>query len=849
MRTGIEERETQPADLRTRPLPIDVHRCRGLRHGCGGAWRCLRWPARPDLWVGNPPVEQQGTTQSLEDNTMTERPTLSEPSPQPPPRRRSWLRRWRYPLIGGAALLAVSGIVAVAPSAQASVPFAVESLDGSGNNVQHPTWGAANQPVARQGTAHYADGIGQPFTGPDARFVSNRLFSDTQQNVFSERRVSQWGWTWGQFIDHNIGHRLEVGAGADPFNIGFSNTDPLEEFSNTTNVIAFNRSPNFPGTGTSTANPRQQINTIPSYISGNPIYGTTNARLDWLRQGPLDGDPTNNSALLMLPGGYLPTRDARGDPANAPAMDSQGHLAATPNDTAVAGDARANENIALTATHTLFAREHNRIVGLLPTSLSDEDRFQIARRVVIAEIQYITYQEFLPAMGVSLPQYEGYNPNVDATETNEFATAAFRAHTQIHGDGLEIDNQPASRYSAATLASLAAQGAVITNNGDGTVSIDVNLNLMFFNPDLLKQLQIGPVLQSIGGESQYNNDIEIDNQLRSALFELPINSTATCLTPTDPDPACFNVVTDLGAFDVQRGRDHGIGTYNQVRAAYGLAPVTSFTQITGESTDALPAGDTINSPNILTVTKLTDIDGKTIDLNNTDAVNSTAVRDVRATTVAARLKAIYGSVDNIDPFVGIFAEKKVPGAEMGETQLAIWQKQFQAMRDGDRFYFGNDQGLSFIRNTFGIDFRHTLAQIIEMNTDVTAANLNATGNVFLTRDSKFPATACQVTYTIEPVSNNLFEANLAITNTSSTAVDGWTTNFELSQGQRVVDSDGIFIRQSGSNGMNITGTSSLFTGDIAPNQTVHASFTATFDGLVNQKPPNFSLNGHRCGVT
>ena len=62
---------------------------------------------------------------------------------------------------------------------------------------------------------------------------------------------------------------------------------------------------------------------------------------------------------------------------------------------------RANENIALTATHTLFAREHNRIVSLLPSSLTEEQKFQIARRVVIAEQQYITYREFLPAVGVS----------------------------------------------------------------------------------------------------------------------------------------------------------------------------------------------------------------------------------------------------------------------------------------------------------------------------------------------------------------------------------------------------------------------------------------------------------------
>ena len=77
---------------------------------------------------------------------------------------------------------------------------------------------------------------------------------------------------------------------------------------------------------------------------------------------------------------------------------------------------RANENIALTATHTLFAREHNRIVGPAAGRASaPRSKFQIARRVVIAEQQYITYNEFLPALGVALPAYRGYNPNVNAT--------------------------------------------------------------------------------------------------------------------------------------------------------------------------------------------------------------------------------------------------------------------------------------------------------------------------------------------------------------------------------------------------------------------------------------------------
>jgi peroxidase len=53
--------------------------------------------------------------------------------------------------------------------------------------------------------------------------------------------------------------------------------------------------------------------------------------------------------------------------------------------------------VALTAIHTLFAREHNRSVAALALApLTAEAKFQIARRVVGAEIQNITYNEFLP---------------------------------------------------------------------------------------------------------------------------------------------------------------------------------------------------------------------------------------------------------------------------------------------------------------------------------------------------------------------------------------------------------------------------------------------------------------------
>lgn len=37
-----------------------------------------------------------------------------------------------------------------------------------------------------------------------------------------------------------------------------------------------------------------------------------------------------------------------------------------------------------------------------------------------------------------------------------------------------------------------------------------------------------------------------------------------------------NVKLDLFSLNIQRGRDHGLPTYNQVRAAFGLSKINTF---------------------------------------------------------------------------------------------------------------------------------------------------------------------------------------------------------------------------------------------------------------------------------
>src|SRR6185312_9546106 len=107
-------------------------------------------------------------------------------------------------------------------------------------------------------------------------------------------------------------------------------------------------------------------------------------------------------------------------------------------------------------------------------------RFQIARRVGGAEQQYITYEEFLPALGVELSDYEGYDPDVNASITNEFAVVGFRGHSMVHG---EIEPRaPEGTYSEEELEAFEAQGIEV-EHVDGAVVLVVPLNLAFGNPD------------------------------------------------------------------------------------------------------------------------------------------------------------------------------------------------------------------------------------------------------------------------------------------------------------------------------------------------------------------------------
>src|SRR5207253_9584668 len=138
-------------------------------------------------------------------------------------------------------------------------------------------------------------------------------------------------------------------------------------------------------------------NTVTSFLDGSQVYGSDAARADALRThtgGRLKTSP-GADGVTGTGDDLLPLDNSTYFPNGTIAMANDAHLVPD-NQLFAAGDVRANENIELTAMQTLFVREHNRIAAQLQAAhptWTDEQLYQEARKMVIAELQMITYTE------------------------------------------------------------------------------------------------------------------------------------------------------------------------------------------------------------------------------------------------------------------------------------------------------------------------------------------------------------------------------------------------------------------------------------------------------------------------
>ena len=440
------------------------------------------------------------------------------------------------------------------------IPFAksIRTITGECNNLENPTQGASFTPFNRILQAQYADGISEPFNqggrrgkgpfvppSPSARLVSDTAVRDRQVN---DSRLTICLMMWGQFIDHDnvlAGEPdpAEVPCGdceqsANCLAVRIPNDD--EDFGVGTRqngvCLPFRRSLAACPENPSAFNPREQINELTHYIDGSMIYGSTNARAAFARTNTGDGK------LRVSAGNNLPIMNSSQSPACAP----DGPCCPPQfgdNGCFFAGDVRVLEHVSLTALQAIFVREHNRVVDALAqvNPQWDGERLYLeARNIVIAEVQQITYYEYLPAlygtrrnMERFIPPYKGYNPRVDASIPNSFASAAYRfGHSQVQPFFERLGND----FTSISAGPLSLRDSFFTTTG-----------------------YFGSADNGIGTEA----DTLLRGWLTTPAREVDefVNFVLTTqLFETDNQTGM-----DLVTLNIQRGRDHGLPRYGTWR--------------------------------------------------------------------------------------------------------------------------------------------------------------------------------------------------------------------------------------------------------------------------------------------
>lgn len=416
------------------------------------------------------------------------------------------------------------------------------TIDGTCNNLLKPLAGASGTAFKRLVPPVYEDGINSlrgtlqaqkkfptfsPFLPPNP---SPRLISETViQNVTQDEiPFTHLLMQWGQFLDHDLslGPELEeecVGCEfteiCQPirvpdldrsFGIGTPNNGTCLPFRRSVPIFEFEKPLSF--------NPEEQLNDLTAFIDGSMVYGS---RLE------------QSLPIRAFQGGLL--LEGIRFPGKQPSLpiDTK-NLVLCPNrmDCFLCGEVRCNEQFSLSVMHTLWLREHNRCareLARINPFWEDEKLYQVCRSIVGALVQKITYNDYLPKVlgyknyDIFIGPYRGFDPLIDPSIPNSFATAAYRyGHSLIRPffDRLNED------YLPLPIGPLKLVDA-------------------FFAPDQFrKSIGTDPIMRGWVSVNSRRMDEFLNSVLTTQLFQTPLSPGL-----------------DLASLNLQRGRDHGMSPY------------------------------------------------------------------------------------------------------------------------------------------------------------------------------------------------------------------------------------------------------------------------------------------------
>ncbi|CAD6208755.1 GSCOCT00003563001.3-RA-CDS [Cotesia congregata] len=512
------------------------------------------------------------------------------------------------------------------------------TYDGTCNHPENR--GAAFTPFSRSLPPDYADGIEAPRVAksgkalPSARMISllaHRPVSSSNPSFTVMLAV------FGQFLDHDI-TATALSQGTNGSSLSCCPPDNLEH-PECFPVFVGPGDPVYDVAGSKCMEfvrsapamqcklgPRQQLTQVSAFIDGSTIYGSDKSIADSLRDfkdGQLKMYRLANGRTL------LPQSTDFNDGCNREVENKRGRYCF------LSGDARANENLHLTTMHLLWARQHNFIASELQKinpHWDDERLYQESRRIVGAQMQHITYREFVP---VIIGKSETHKRKLVPLESNTYRESS-------GGDPAIANNfaSAAFRFAHTLLPGLMK----MTDAEKGTADY-IQLHKILFNPySLYGASGVKSAIISATTNFIQKTSTHVSSQLTRHLFEDPLSNTNYSYNSTHhlPFVPCG---LDLVSLNIQRGRDHGLPGYTAWREYCGLIRPRNFLQLKG-------------------------------------IVDSDSFE---------QLPLLYEDVDDVDLYTGALAEIRMSDGLIGPTFTCLISQQFQRLQSGDRYWYESSQ--------------------------------------------------------------------------------------------------------------------------------------------------------------
>ncbi|KAK0090813.1 hypothetical protein PV325_003833 [Microctonus aethiopoides] len=417
---------------------------------------------------------------------------------------------------------------------------------GKCNNALHPTWGAALEAYTRFLPPEYQDGVSLPRTNlASARDVSFSIHSDDVDSKHPYLMVLTA--LFGQLLTNDVAHtpktELEGNERLKCCDVEYENFHPEcfpIQAENAIGCMEYSRSTPHPGSFNQDCRlgPRQQLNQATSFLDLSPIYGSSEEKAIELRTG--------NGGLLKTQRKNLPMAlqsfdNCRNNNRAYPCFSS--------------GDLRINEHPGIALMHTLFIREHNRVADQLRKlnpHWNDEKLYQESRRIVIAEMQHITYSEFLPIVFgernldrfdlrlVGSGYFTGYDSRMDATLSNVAASVGLFFFAALTPKTFDFVNSRA------------------------TIKSDVKSLSDFYAP---QELYEAGAIDRLISDATVSHAKE-PRKLNEILLKRHFHGGKTT-----------EEIVDYSAQVIQQGRDHGIPPYTRWRLFCDLPEVKTFNDL------------------------------------------------------------------------------------------------------------------------------------------------------------------------------------------------------------------------------------------------------------------------------